>query len=65
MAKTVFDVLEEKYKKSIEDQKIFLGGGGAKDYAAYKEVCGVIRGLTLALQDLKDLAQNYMDQDDD
>ena len=45
MGLTVLDIL----KKNIEEQKLtsiqFLTSGGPKDYAQYKEVTGLIRGL--------------------
>ena len=45
----------------LEDRRVelleFLGEGGAKDYAHYKEVCGVIRGLSLADSIINDLVQ--------
>lgn len=43
----------------------FLAGGGAKDYAEYKHICGVIRGLNLADESINDLAERMRKQDDD
>lgn len=65
MAKTVFDVLEEKLAERQQSQEEFINGGGAKDFAEYRESCGVIRGLTIARRELQDLAKNYMDAEDD
>ena len=65
MAKTVFDVLDDRIVKAIRDNEDFLTSGGAKTLEGYKEACGVIRGLTLARRELQDLAKNYMEQDDD
>jgi hypothetical protein len=65
MAKTVFDVLADKltdHKKSSEE---FLNSGGCKDFAEYREVCGVIRGLDTALREINDLSRNYMEDEDD
>jgi len=65
MAKAVFDVLTDKltdHKRSSED---FIQSGAAKDYAAYKEVCGVLRGLDTALREINDLSRNYMEETDD
>ena len=45
MAKTVFDVLKEKLEDDKSSAQKFLGGGGSKDFAEYKEVVGLIRGL--------------------
>lgn len=65
MAKTVFDVLREKLQESIDSCEESLVGGSAKDYAQYREICGVIRGLTTAIRELQDLSRNYMEDEDD
>lgn len=65
MAKTVFDVLKEKLEGDKSSAQEFLGGGGAKDFAQYKEVVGLIRGLEAGINYVEDLANNYMDDDDD
>jgi hypothetical protein len=38
MAKTVFDVLDEKLADIQREQEGFVNSGGAKDFAGYKEV---------------------------
>ena len=53
MAKTVFDVLNEKLTEIKTKARRVLYSGGAKDFAGYKEVCGVIRGLDAARRELK------------
>lgn len=65
MAKTVFDVLEEKVGEHLSRQKNALHGGTATDFANYREMCGVIRGLNLALMEITDLSRNYEDIEDD
>ncbi len=65
MAKTVFDVLNEKITEHQRSSEDFLQSGGAKDFAEYREVCGVIRGLNAALREISDLSRNYMDDNDD
>jgi len=65
MAKTVFDVLKERIETDKVSAIEFLAGGGSKDYAQYKEVCGLIRGLESALSHIEDLSRNYMEEDDD
>ena len=65
MAKTVFDVLEEKLTELQKQQEGFVSGGSAQDYAEYKESCGVIRGLAHARREIQDLSRNYMEEDDD
>lgn len=65
MAKTVYDVLIQKCDEAIKSHTEFLADGGAKDFAGYKEITGVIRGLTLARREIEDLLRNQMEDDDD
>ena len=65
MAKTVFDVLIEKFEEDISSSSQFLVGGGAKSFDEYKEVVGRIRGLQLAMQTTKDLSRSQMEEDDE
>lgn len=65
MAKTIFDVLIEKFEEDIVSSADFLINGGAKDYAEYREVAGRVRGLRLAVQSTKDLSRSQMDEEDD
>ena len=64
-AKTVFDVLEEKINEDKSSAVQFLGSGGAQDFAQYKEVTGLIRGLDSCLVHVKDLARNQLEDDND
>jgi hypothetical protein len=59
-----FQYLASEIDKLRGDQVSFLAGGGAKDFAEYRHVCGVIRGLTHAEQLVKDLVQKmeYSDE---
>ena len=65
MAKTVFDVLTQKIDEHISSATQFLAGGSAKDFAGYKEIVGLIRGLEASKQHIVDLSRNYMEEDDD
>jgi hypothetical protein len=65
MAKTVFDVLIGKIDEEISSAQVFLSGGSAKDFAQYKEIVGLIRGLEAGKSYIADLSRNYMDNDDD
>ena len=65
MAKTVFDVLKDKIDDNISSAQSFLSWGSAKDFADYREVVGLIRGLEASKQYIEDLAKNYMENDDD
>ena len=48
MAKTVFDVLTNKIDEQLSSAQTFVAGGSPKDYANYREVVGLIRGLESA-----------------
>jgi len=65
MAKTVFDVLREKIEDDMSSASNFLGNGGAKDFAQYKEITGMLRGLTSCMNHVNDLSRNYLEDDDD
>ena len=65
MAKTVFDVLNDKINEDTASALQFLGGGGAKDFAQYKEITGMIRGLDACKNYIEDLSRNQMEDDDD
>jgi hypothetical protein len=65
LSTTVFDVLNKKLTELKSSSEEFLHSGGAKDFAGYKEVCGVIRGLDAALREINDLSRNYMEDEDD
>jgi hypothetical protein len=65
LAKTVFGVLRENLEDEVLRVKSHLAEGKAVDYATYKELCGVVRGLTHAMALITDLEQTYMDQDND
>ena len=64
MAKTVFDVLIDKFEEHIKSHTDFIASGRAEDYSVYKEQCGLIRGLTTAIREVEDLSRNFMDDDD-
>ena len=64
MSTQALQYLAKEVDKLRGDQIAFLAGGGAKDFAEYRHVCGVIRGLTHAEQLVKDLVQKleYSDE---
>jgi hypothetical protein len=65
MAKTVYDVLVDKITAHIAAVADSLASGAAKDYAEYRDLCGLIRGLETAKREVLDLSRNYMEDDDD
>lgn len=62
--KTVLDVLKERIAEDIETSERHLASGKCDDYAAYKEVVGIIRGLRAATNLLVDLERNLENDDD-
>ncbi len=65
MAKTVFDVLKDKIEGDKSSALEFLGSGGAKDFADYRELVGLIRGLEASIGYIEDLSRSYMENDND
>ena len=65
MGLTVLDIL----KKNIEEQKLtsiqFLTSGGPMDYAQYKEVTGLIRGLGVSIGIIEDLVRQQENGEDE
>jgi len=57
-------LLEQNHKRRL-DLMDYLGTGSAKDYAEYREVVGVLRGLLQANQNIEDLADRLKDSDND
>ena len=63
----VMDFVEAMRKKLRADMNNYtddLANGQCTDFAAYKELCGVIRGLAFAERHLLDLAE-YLKEDHD
>lgn len=65
MPKTVFDVLTDKIDDQLSSAEAFVAGGSPKDYPAYREVVGLIRGLETSKQFIEDLSRNLEWNDDD
>ena len=51
-------------KETRADQEGFLSTGRVADYAEYRHVCGIIRGLNSAEQIINDLVQRLEESDD-
>lgn len=62
---TELDLLK-RYNDEFRQQAVEkLVSGGAKDYAEYRELVGVIRGLDHANYSLQDLVRKLKEDDDD
>ena len=61
---TAFDVVLKNIQESRDSISRALIDGAAADYAAYRAMCGEIRGLSLACSYIEDLVRK-MEQDDE
>jgi hypothetical protein len=59
------ELLKRKLGEQEESHVQALVGGAVKDYAEYRELCGVIRGLQTAQREIADLVRKLKDEDDD
>ena len=57
-------LFHEYLRKEMNNYADDVANGICADYAAYKELCGVIRGLALAERLLIDLAKEKEDDDE-
>ncbi len=64
MAKTLFEVLTDRIDDQISSSTEFLTAGSAKDFANYREVVGLLRGLQSSKAIVEDLSRNYGDNDE-
>jgi len=65
MERQILEHLDKKIKLRREEYADALASGTATDYAIYKELCGVIRGLAIAQQEIEDLMRRYKEDDDE
>ena len=61
----IFEVLNQKINERVQDLTGALSDGTAKDYADYRGMCGVIKGLRTAQFELNDLLRKIKDDDDE
>jgi hypothetical protein len=61
----VLELLFKKLQERVEDTTVALQSGAAKDFADYKDLCGVVRGLGLAQMEINDLLRKLKDIDND
>lgn len=59
-----YDFLTAKLDEEVESVKDYLVGNKAVDIEEYRRLCGVVQGLTLAKEIMKDL-QKRREQDAD
>lgn len=56
--------IQKEIARLRDEQAMFISTGRAVDYAEYKNVCGVIRGLSLADQSINDLVERMEKSDE-
>ena len=61
----MLEVLNKKLDEQVKQLVDVVGGGGAKTYDHYKELCGNIRGLQTAQYELADLVRKTKEYEDD
>jgi hypothetical protein len=59
------DLLQRKLEEHVKSHSEALVDGQSKDYASYRELCGVIRGLQTAQREVGDLVRKLKDDNDD
>jgi hypothetical protein len=62
---TVVDVFLKEIRDRRQELSDHLGNGTAKDYPEYRDLCGQIRGLTIAETYLTDLLKKQEYTDDE
>lgn len=58
------DVLVQTLDKEIAAKRDWIASGQAKDYSEYQRVCGEIKGLLFARQEILDLKQKMENSDE-
>ena len=64
MVSDFVDAMRKKIRNYMNNYTDDLANGQCPDFANYKELCGVIRGLAFAERHLLDLA-DYLKEDND
>jgi hypothetical protein len=63
VAKTVFNVLVDKVDEELRVYGETLISGAVKDYPAYRETCGVIRGLGITKRIIEEFSKKSEEDD--
>ena len=65
MADHVLELLVKKLQDRVEQVSESLRDGSARDYAEYRNLCGVVRGLELAQMETNDLLRRLKENEND
>jgi hypothetical protein len=58
------DVLVQELDDRVKYLKDWLGSGVAKDFVEYQKICGEVKGLLTARQNITDLKQKMENSDE-
>jgi hypothetical protein len=61
----MLELLDKKIEEQVKSFSEALVSGRSEDFAAYRELCGVIRGLQTAQREIGDLVRKLKDDNDD
>lgn len=61
---TEYEYLCMEMQKQVDIKSNFIAGGNCSSHEEYKHVTGVIRGLALAIDLIKDREQKLKDEDE-
>lgn len=65
MIEKTLNILAARLREHEERSTGAMASGNVKDYAEYRELVGLIRGLKLAFAETQDLLRNFEDQEDE
>lgn len=65
MDNQILELLSKKIEEQVKSHSEALVSGRSEDFASYRELCGVIRGLQTAQREIGDLVRKLKDDYDD
>jgi hypothetical protein len=65
MIEQVLSLLSRKIGDRRDQLTETIANGSVNDYASYREIVGVIRGLATCEQEIEDLVRRYKEDDDE
>jgi hypothetical protein len=65
MDNKILELLDKKIEEQVKSFSEALVSGRSQDFADYRELCGVIRGLQTAQREIGDLVRKLKDDNDD
>ena len=64
MDNNTLELLNKKIEELVRSHSEALVSGKSADFASYRELCGVIRGLQTAQREIGDIVRKLKDDDD-